>query len=85
MKLNMVKPLKAIPTISNFHTGNAKNEEKAKDGIVRYIFSLNAILHPVEFKPENLGTGVNSTQDDYWPSLSADEQSTGHYASHKKR
>ncbi len=56
------------------HTGVAKNEEKAKDGIVRSTFSLDAVRHPVDFKPENLGTGVNSTLDDYWPSLSADEQ-----------
>jgi outer membrane protein OmpA-like peptidoglycan-associated protein/Tol biopolymer transport system component len=56
------------------HTGNVKNEEKAKDGIVRCTFSIDAVKHPVDFKPENLGNAVNSTLDDYWPSLSADEQ-----------
>ncbi len=67
----------ALKTYNHFlklHTGNAKNEEKAKDGIARCTFSINAIQHPVEFKPENLGAGVNSSLDDYWPSLSADEQ-----------
>lgn len=66
--------LTAFNRFLQLNTGNPKNEEKAKDGIVRCIFSLEAIKHPVEFKPENLGTGVNSIQDDYWPSLSADEQ-----------
>ena len=66
--------LKSYNHFLELHTGNAKNEEKAKDGIVRCTFSLDAIKHPVDFKPENLGNGVNSTLDDYWPSLSADEQ-----------
>ncbi len=66
--------LKSYNHFLELHTGNAKNEEKAKDGIVRCTFSIDAIKHPVDFKPENLGNGVNSTLDDYWPSLSADEQ-----------
>ncbi len=66
--------LKTYNHFLNLHTGNIKNEEKAKDGIPRCTFSINAIQHPVEFKPENLGAGVNSSFDDYWPSLSADEQ-----------
>jgi outer membrane protein OmpA-like peptidoglycan-associated protein len=66
--------LKSYNHFLQLHTGNAKNEEKARDGIVRCTFSINAIKHPVEFKPENLGDAVNSPLDDYWPSLSADEQ-----------
>ena len=66
--------LKSYNHFLELHTGNVKNEEKAKDGIVRCTFSIDAIRHPVDFKPENLGNGVNSTLDDYWPSLSADEQ-----------
>ncbi len=66
--------LKSYNHFLQLHTGNVKNEEKAKDGIVRCTFSIDAIKHPVDFKPENLGNGVNSNLDDYWPSLSADEQ-----------
>jgi outer membrane protein OmpA-like peptidoglycan-associated protein len=66
--------LKSYNHYLQLHTGIAKNEEKAKDGIVRCTFSIDAMRHPVEFKPENLGNGVNSNLDDYWPSLSADEQ-----------
>jgi outer membrane protein OmpA-like peptidoglycan-associated protein/Tol biopolymer transport system component len=66
--------LKSYKHFLQLHTGIAKNEEKAKDGIERCTFSINAIKHPVDFKPVNLGSNVNSTLDDYWPSLSADEQ-----------
>jgi outer membrane protein OmpA-like peptidoglycan-associated protein/tetratricopeptide (TPR) repeat protein len=56
------------------HTGNQANENKAKDGIARCRFSLDAVSHPVEFSPVNLGSNVNTPDDEYWPSLSADEQ-----------
>lgn len=36
-------------------------------------FALEAIKNPVPFTPVNLGPNVNSEFDDYWPSLSADE------------
>jgi len=36
-------------------------------------FAIHALANPVPFKPENLGTGINSEYDEYWPSLSADE------------
>jgi hypothetical protein len=37
------------------------------------VFGINAMQNPVPFKPINLGSNVNSSMDDYWPSLSADE------------
>jgi flagellar motor protein MotB len=36
-------------------------------------FALHALANPVPFTPINLGPNVNSKMDDYWPSLSADE------------
>lgn len=36
-------------------------------------FALNAIQSPVPFNPVNLGANVNTILDEYWPSLSADE------------
>jgi outer membrane protein OmpA-like peptidoglycan-associated protein/tetratricopeptide (TPR) repeat protein len=53
---------------------NEKHIEKSNDGIARCIFSLEAISHPVDFKPISLGPAINTTEDEYWPSLSADEQ-----------
>jgi outer membrane protein OmpA-like peptidoglycan-associated protein len=55
-------------------TGNVAQSDKAKDGIARCTFSIQAVQHPVDFKPVNLGPAVNTSDDDYWPSLSADEQ-----------
>ncbi len=37
-------------------------------------FGARAKANPVPFDPENLGPKVNSKHDEYWPSLSADEQ-----------
>ena len=36
-------------------------------------FSLNAILHPVAFKPVNMGAGINTADDEYLPVATADE------------
>ncbi len=57
-----------------FNIENKLQAEKAKDGIVRCIFSIQAKSNPVDFKPVNLGPAINTANDEYWPSLSADEQ-----------
>lgn len=36
-------------------------------------FADSAYKHPVNFKPINVGPGVNTDYDEYWPSLSIDE------------
>ena len=46
---------------------------KAKEGIKRCEFASNLVAHPVKFNPENLGPDVNTTDDEYWPCLTADE------------
>ncbi|MBN1415168.1 MAG: PD40 domain-containing protein [Bacteroidales bacterium] len=53
---------------------NEKHIEKAKDGIARCDFSIHAVDNPVNFKPVTLGTAINTGEDEYWPSISADEQ-----------
>ncbi|PLX05495.1 MAG: hypothetical protein C0594_07200 [Marinilabiliales bacterium] len=40
----------------------------------RANFGINAMAHPVPFNPVNLGDKVNSPLNEYWPSLTADEQ-----------
>ncbi len=37
-------------------------------------FAINSISNPVDFEPFNLGSNVNTPFDDYWPSLTADEE-----------
>src|SRR5205823_6751140 len=36
-------------------------------------FSLNALQHPVAFKPVNLGAEINTANDEYLPVATADE------------
>lgn len=45
----------------------------AKKGIEQSNFAINAVKNPVEFKPVRLSANINSEDDEYWPSLSADE------------
>lgn len=35
-------------------------------------FSVNAVSHPVPFEPVNPGDSINTTADEYWPSLDAE-------------
>jgi hypothetical protein len=58
----------------SLNTGNGAQIARAREGLARCQFSLDAVQHPVEFKPVNLGPNINTTEDEYWPSLSADEQ-----------
>jgi outer membrane protein OmpA-like peptidoglycan-associated protein len=54
-------------------SGNRQYADKAQDGIDKCNFAINAMDNPVDFHPVNLGPAVNTTNDEYWPSLSADE------------
>lgn len=53
---------------------NTTHAAKAKEGIERCEFALNAVKNPVDFRPRNLGENINSALDEYWPTLSADER-----------
>ena len=46
----------------------------ARKGIRQAKFAIHAMQNPVPFEPVNLGPNVNTRQDEYWPSLSADGQ-----------
>lgn len=37
-------------------------------------FAAEALKHPVEFSPVNLGDNINTKNYEYWPSLSSDEE-----------
>ncbi|MBN2814201.1 MAG: PD40 domain-containing protein [Bacteroidales bacterium] len=66
--------LKAYEHFISLNTGNPGHIARANDGIDRCRFSIHAVNNPVDFHPESLGPGVNTTDDEYWPSLSADEK-----------
>jgi len=46
----------------------------AKKKIETCEFAIEAINNPVPFNPLNLGDSINSQFDEYWPTLTADEQ-----------
>jgi outer membrane protein OmpA-like peptidoglycan-associated protein len=48
-------------------------KESAREKLVSCDFAIHAMENPVPFEPENLGPNINSENDEYWPSLSADE------------
>ena len=48
--------------------------KRARDGLARCTFSIDAMKNPVDFSPVSLGPSVNTASDEYWPSISADEQ-----------
>lgn len=52
------------------------DESKIKTAkyIADCVFSIEAIKSPVSFKPVNMGSGINSPQDEYLPVITADER-----------
>lgn len=51
-----------------------KTRKKAEDLIAVCNFAIEAMKHPVPFNPENLGDSINTAEDEYLPTLTADEQ-----------
>lgn len=47
--------------------------EDAEHGIACCDFAINAMAHPVEFKPVNMGTATNSGACEYFPNVTADD------------
>lgn len=48
--------------------------KKALQNIRICEYRDSMIKHPVPFNPVNLGSGINSELDEYWPAMTADEQ-----------
>jgi outer membrane protein OmpA-like peptidoglycan-associated protein/tetratricopeptide (TPR) repeat protein len=68
----------AISSFTNYLAkGNPKEERKILTD--KYLkdcnFALDAIKHPVAFKPLNLGSNINSVHEEYMASLTTDENS----------
>ncbi len=57
---------------------NAKITEVRKTEVRRKIanceFAINAKKHPVEFQPIRLSENINTSDDEYWPSLSVNQK-----------
>ena len=51
-----------------------KNKAEAIKNLKNCEFAVEAVKNPVPFSPENAGAGINTTDDEYWPSITADGQ-----------
>jgi flagellar motor protein MotB len=46
----------------------------ARKKIESCLFAIDAMANPVPFDPVDIGESINSSNDEYWPTLTADEQ-----------
>jgi outer membrane protein OmpA-like peptidoglycan-associated protein/Tol biopolymer transport system component len=53
---------------------NMQMKKSAQKELINCDFAIDAIEHPVPFSPVNVGNGLNSQYDEYYPSITADEQ-----------
>ena len=53
---------------------SAKNKTAATKSVKNCEFALKAIKNPVPFSPVSVGSGINTSDDEYWPSITADGQ-----------
>ncbi|RYY36764.1 MAG: hypothetical protein EOP46_05190 [Sphingobacteriaceae bacterium] len=52
---------------------NAQSHAYAQKLVDDCVFSIEALKHPVAFKPQNMGPEINSADDEYMPVATADE------------
>ncbi len=68
---------KALDAFSSYLGSDKINpalQEEVERKIESCYFAIDAIKKPVEFEPKRLPKTVNSVFDEYWPSLSIDQQ-----------
>ena len=53
---------------------SVKNRALAMKNIKNCTFAIEAMKDPVTFNPINAGEGINTGDDEYWPSITADGQ-----------
>jgi len=51
-----------------------KNRQEALKNMKNCLFAIEAMKNPVPFSPVSVGDGINSGDDEYWPSITADGQ-----------
>lgn len=61
-------------TFMKLDVANKPRHDEAQKGIATAHFRQEALAHPVAFNPVNLGSAVNSPNDEYFPSLTVDRQ-----------
>jgi flagellar motor protein MotB/tetratricopeptide (TPR) repeat protein len=55
-------------------SANKKNRVAAEKNIMNCEFAVEAMKKPVAFNPQSVGSTINTSEDEYWPSITADGQ-----------
>ncbi len=66
--------LQSYQDFLKFDSTDSKYHAIAQKGIDQARFAIHAVNNPVDFEPVNMGPKINTSDDEYWPSLSADGQ-----------
>jgi len=65
---------KAISRFIPYPKESKEQEKRAQLILSSCIFAKKALSHPVQFDPINLGNGVNTAENEYYPCITADEK-----------
>lgn len=63
----------AITKFMPYPKESAQQEKRAQLLLSSCVFAKKALANPVAFDPVNLGAGVNTDRDEYYPCITADE------------
>jgi outer membrane protein OmpA-like peptidoglycan-associated protein len=66
--------LESFQSLLAYEKKNIKLIQRGERGIKQAKFCIKAEKNPVKFNPIRLSDAINTKDDEYWPSLSADEQ-----------
>lgn len=61
-------------TYLKFQVINPDTRDIAEKQLDNCNFAIEAMKHPVAFDPKNMGDGINSNLDEYFPAVTADDQ-----------
>ena len=64
----------AFERFLEFEDTRLSRQKEAKEKISSCNFALEAMANPVPFEPTNIGPGVNSEANEYFPRITADEE-----------
>ncbi len=64
--------IKNLTTFISYKNANPQYVERSKQLIDDCKFAIEAMKNPSEFKPINLGPGVNTKDDEYFPTITVD-------------
>ncbi|GET33909.1 cell envelope biogenesis protein OmpA [Prolixibacter bellariivorans] len=62
----------AVVNLKRYFRLSPKKENGARRLLKSAEFASYAVQHPVPFHPENLGPAINTSENEYWPSLNAE-------------